>query len=401
MGWRDVTREAVLAAVAEYDELGQDDFLRKYGFDRARSYLLIHDGRAYDSKAIVGAAHGFLRGETPLTPLQFSGGEATVGRLLRRLGFTVRISAQLSGDDLVELVSKLHVRWSSGLPALYQPVTLLWAIGRAYRGEPRLESWGATRLQLGELLVRYGVRGERPRPDYPVAALYNAGLWELEVDATPVPTAHGDAELERWFNRHAPRGGLLSSVYELMRNSASARVAVVRAILETFFQDTDYVELLEEVGLSDTGIAAEMGESDDTAMLRSPLEEAYRRLCGIADRKRMMNEGRRVTQILARLVRSASARRAVLLRSGGSCENPNCTGQANDRTDTGDPILEIDHIHDLSRGGPDDPIQMIALCPNCHAVKTRGRTREELRQELFVVARRRHDALSTPRDSWQ
>ena len=401
MAWRDVTREAVLAAVAEYDKLGQDDFLRKYGFDRARSYLLIHDGRAYDSKAIVGAAHGFLRGETPLTSRQFSGGEATVGRLLRRLGFTVRIPAQLTADDLVELVSKLHVRWSSGLPALYQPVALLWAIGRAYRGEPRLESWGATRLQLGELLVRYGVRGERPRPDYPVAALYNAELWELEVGATPVPTVHGDAELERWFSRHAPRGGLVSPVYELMRNSASARVAVVRAILETFFQDADYVELLEEVGLTDTGIAAEMGESEDTAVLRSPLEEAYQRLCSIADRKRMMNEGKRVTRILARPVRSASARRAVLLRSGGSCENPDCTGEANDRTDTGDPILEIDHIHDLARGGPDDPTQMIALCPNCHAIKTRGRTREELRRKLFVVARRRHDALSTPGDSWQ
>lgn len=186
-----------------------------------------------------------------------------------------------------------------------------------------------------------------------------------------------------------------------MRNSASARVAVVRAILETFFQDADYVELLEEVGLTDTGIAAEMGESEDTAVLRSPLEEAYQRLCSIADRKRMMNEGKRVTRILARPVRSASARRAVLLRSGGSCENPDCTGEANDRTDTGDPILEIDHIHDLARGGPDDPTQMIALCPNCHAIKTRGRTREELRRKLFVVARRRHDALSTPGDSWQ
>lgn len=399
MGLRDVTREAVLAAVAEYDELGQDDFLRKYGFDRARSYLLIYDDRAYDSKAIVGAAHGFLRGQTPLTSRQFSGGEATVGRLLRRLGFTVRISAELTGDELAEMVSKLHVRWSSVLPALYQPIALLWAIGRAYRGEPRLESWGATRLQLAELLVRYGVRGERPRPDYPVAALHNAELWELETDAIPVPTAHGDAELERWFSRHAPMGGLVSPVYELMRNSASARVAVVRAILETFFQDEDYVELLEEVGLSDAGIAAEMGETDDTAMLRSPLEEAYRRLCGIADSKRMMNEGRRVTQILARPVRSASARRAVLLRSGGCCENPGCTGQANDCTDTGDPILEIDHIHDLALGGSDDPTQMIALCPNCHAIKTRGRTREELRQELFVVARRRHDDLSKPGSS--
>jgi 5-methylcytosine-specific restriction protein A len=59
----------------------------------------------------------------------------------------------------------------------------------------------------------------------------------------------------------------------------------------------------------------------------------------------------------------------------------------------GDPILEIDHIHDLALGGPDNPVQMIALCPNCHAIKTRGRTREQLREVLLVVAKERHNAL--------
>lgn len=393
MGLRDITREAVLAAVAEYEEIGQDDFLRKYHFDRARSYRLVHDGKTYDSKAIVGAAHGFLPGKDALTSRQFSGGEATVGRLLRRLGFTVRISVDLTSEDLVELIAKLPVRWSSQLPALYQPITLLWAIGRAYRGEPRIESWETTRLQLAELLERYGVRGERPRPDYPVAALYNAGLWELEVGSVPVPSAHGDAELGRWFARHAPAGGLVAPVYELLQGSASARVAAVRVILETYFQWAGYVELLEEVGLPDTGIAAETGDVDDRLLSRSPLEEAYRRLCGIADLSGARNGGRRITRTAPMPVRSAAARRAVLLRSGGACENPGCTGQARDSTDSGDPILEIDHIHDLALGGPDDPVQMVALCPNCHAIKTRGRTREELRQVLLVIAKQRHDAM--------
>ena len=36
---------------------------------------------------------------------------------------------------------------------------------------------------------------------------------------------------------------------------------------------------------------------------------------------------------------------------------------------------------------------MIALCPNCHEIKTRGRTREQLRQELLTVANQRHQAL--------
>jgi 5-methylcytosine-specific restriction protein A len=33
---------------------------------------------------------------------------------------------------------------------------------------------------------------------------------------------------------------------------------------------------------------------------------------------------------------------------------------------------------------------MIALCPNCHAVKTRGRTRHELRSTFLEVALARH-----------
>jgi 5-methylcytosine-specific restriction enzyme A len=62
----------------------------------------------------------------------------------------------------------------------------------------------------------------------------------------------------------------------------------------------------------------------------------------------------------------------------------------------GSAILEVDHIHDLALGGPDDPSQMIALCPNCHAIKTRGSTRHGLNKVLLEEARQRHDELSEP-----
>ena len=52
------SHDAVLRAVAEFDALGRDAFLAKYGFRRARGYFLLRDGRSYDSKAIAGAAHG-------------------------------------------------------------------------------------------------------------------------------------------------------------------------------------------------------------------------------------------------------------------------------------------------------------------------------------------------------
>lgn len=66
MGLPDISRSEILAAAGEYDGLGQDEFLRKYGFDRARSYLLIHNGKAYGSKAMRTAAHrGSKAGKQP------------------------------------------------------------------------------------------------------------------------------------------------------------------------------------------------------------------------------------------------------------------------------------------------------------------------------------------------
>lgn len=80
--------EAVLAAVREYEEVGRQEFLTKYGFGPAREYFLEYNGRLYDSKAIAGAAHGYQTG-TPLLASEFSGGDATVAPLLEALGFTV------------------------------------------------------------------------------------------------------------------------------------------------------------------------------------------------------------------------------------------------------------------------------------------------------------------------
>ncbi|MFD3452905.1 hypothetical protein ACFWVC_12080 [Streptomyces sp. NPDC058691] len=88
MGLADLTRDGVLAAIRECDELGRDAFLHKYAFGPARAYRLVHDGRTYDSKAIAGVAHGHCAG-VALTADEFSGGAKTVARRLQELGFTV------------------------------------------------------------------------------------------------------------------------------------------------------------------------------------------------------------------------------------------------------------------------------------------------------------------------
>jgi hypothetical protein len=86
-------RDAVIAALAEFDSLGQTAFLKKYGFGKSREYQLFDPatGKLYDSKAIVGAAYGYAFPEQgPLSAADFSGGEATVQKVLQNLGFEVR-----------------------------------------------------------------------------------------------------------------------------------------------------------------------------------------------------------------------------------------------------------------------------------------------------------------------
>ncbi|WP_412159629.1 HNH endonuclease signature motif containing protein, partial [Pantoea sp. SIMBA_079] len=53
---------------------------------------------------------------------------------------------------------------------------------------------------------------------------------------------------------------------------------------------------------------------------------------------------------------------------------------------SGEPILEVDHIKDLALGGDDHPGNMITLCPNCHAVNTRGKEATRLRKALAKTA---------------
>lgn len=82
--------ESVLKAIQEFDQLGRDGFLARYGFGRAKSYYIFHNGRVYDSKAIAGVASGFESATgTPLANTQFSGGEYQVAKLMRKLGFTI------------------------------------------------------------------------------------------------------------------------------------------------------------------------------------------------------------------------------------------------------------------------------------------------------------------------
>ena len=177
-------------------------------------------------------------------------------------------------------------------------------------------------------------------------------------------------------------------VAALVRDSPEVRSAAVRVLVDTYFLGADATKLLAELGL-----LAPTVTSPAEASFAAALSSAYKHLCSRADIFLQKRDAARAERTTSDLIRSRDARRAVLLRSGGRCENPRCAGDVQDLTVRGEAILEIDHVHDLALGGPDHPAQMIALCPNCHATKTRGRTREKLRPVLLQAAMNHHFAL--------
>jgi 5-methylcytosine-specific restriction protein A len=102
----DATREDVLSAIAEFDGLGREAFLARYGFRPARDYFINHGGRFYDSKPVLAAAHGNRHG-TPLAATDFSGGDVGAARVLRGLGFVVTEPSPDWSEDEITLACDL------------------------------------------------------------------------------------------------------------------------------------------------------------------------------------------------------------------------------------------------------------------------------------------------------
>jgi len=83
-----VTQQHILQALAEYDARGAEQFLDVYGFAASDDHALLHEGRSYDSRAVLGVAHRFATGRLA-TPEEVESGFDGAVTILRRRGFTV------------------------------------------------------------------------------------------------------------------------------------------------------------------------------------------------------------------------------------------------------------------------------------------------------------------------
>lgn len=93
-----VRPEHVLLALEEFDRIGADEFLSRYGFDPQGEFDLIHNSSSYDSLAVLGVAHLRATGELA-PPKDLEGGAEGAARVLVGLGFEVDGEPEAEVDE--------------------------------------------------------------------------------------------------------------------------------------------------------------------------------------------------------------------------------------------------------------------------------------------------------------
>ena len=237
MALRDVTkRESVLAAIGEYDQVGRKAFLVKYGFGESRAYYLLHEGRQYDSKAIVGAAHGYqFPDQGPLTSRDFSGGADGAAGRLAALGFEVRVED--SPGQIATRFRNLAVAGIQGVTnrAPHKPLLALIVLRRLREGRARLATPQELASELQELLRRALPAVQAISPWEPIWRLEDS-LWEVvdgEGEIRPEGSSKGDPKVAE-LRRPDVRCGLLEHVYDTLAEHPQWRERIESELAERF-----------------------------------------------------------------------------------------------------------------------------------------------------------------------
>ena len=346
MKLRDLTRPAVEQAIDEFDRIGRQAFLAKYGFGPAREYFIVHNGGRYDSKAIAGAAHQFLGpGSAPLTAQSFSGGEQTVATKLRSLGFEVTAPDDQSPSRTIpfergEVYNRrtdIHARYGgqerggiatpSGMPFVF---LFTGESGEQFGYRDGWRDDGSFAYtgegQRGDMEF---VRGNRAIRDH-----LSDGKDLLLFQATAHPGEHrflGDFGCAGWETARAPDV------------DGTERDAIV--FLLTPFE-----------------LPGDEEEAPPTDLTEHSLEDLRRAAYEAAEetqRKTATGDARK-----SYYLRSAVVKAYVLRQANGVCES--CSLPAPFLRKDGTPYLEPHHTKRLADGGPDSPRWVAAVCPTCH-----------------------------------
>jgi len=337
--------QCVASALAEFDALGRDAFLKKYGGRKSRDYFLSHNGSSYDSKPIVAAAlTRQLQSIKPILCNEFSGGEATVRKALDKLNFVV--NKHLPPDPTAYFQSGTAYHRKREIHDVYG--------GQERGGISTPQSVSAVFLFTGEAGHAHGYH-DHWEADGSVFNFYGEGQkGDMRLAKGNLAIAdHVRTTKTIWLFTALERKGFYGHVGQFVcvgvaRETQTSPERIRRKVL--VFQ-------LSPERLNITG-----SDPVDYEVLTMSLGEL---------RKRALDE----SGINHRIVDKSATRESVrdrskwvrayaLARANGICEQ--CGDNAPFSTKKSKPYLEVHHTHRLADEGPDHPAWVAAICPNCH-----------------------------------
>ena len=335
------SRQAVLDAIAECDQLGREAFLEKYGFKHSRLYLLKHNENFYDSKAIAGVAVGKQFG-TSLKAKEFSGGMQTVVPALRTLGF--------------ELLTGTHPAGYLEVGKTYFRKDLVTQFGgQLQAGIWTPKEFPAVFIFSGDSGSAYGYRDEWT-PDG--VFQYTGEGQEGDMTFTSGNKAIRDHRLN----------GKDLLLFEDLGKGKGVRYAGLFECAS--WQELDGLDknrtnrkilTFNLVPVATAAVSlekAEISAAPTVKTLDHLRQEAY-------DASSTPKAEPKTSDVKKQwYLRSAKVRDYVLARAKGVCE---CCGDAAPFVKKdGSPYLEPHHTTRLADDGPDHPSHVGAVCPTCH-----------------------------------
>lgn len=357
----DLSAVVVLSAISEFDELGREAFLKKYGFGKSRGYFLEHNGNRYDSKAIAGAAHGKLgRHFAALPPTAFSGGDKTVANRLRELRFVV-----IGPSDV-------------------QPVGIPFEVGNLYHRRRDIhqifggqERGGiATPADCSFVFLFTGESGGQFG--------YSDGWRSDGIFAYTGEGQKGDMTFVR--GNRAIRDHLADG-RDLLLFEATKTKGIYRFVGCFAFAGWESIQapdgrgqprstiVFELVPVADADALPAAGKDDVDLKTKSLAELRALALAAATTPQSPSKESQRTFYF-----RSAKVKAYVLKRANGLCEA--CGKAAPFLRKDGSPYLEPHHIKRVADGGPDHPRSVGAICPTCHRLIHHGQDGSKLNMKL-------------------
>jgi 5-methylcytosine-specific restriction enzyme A len=137
---------------------------------------------------------------------------------------------------------------------------------------------------------------------------------------------------------------------------------------------------------SELDLAAAESESE-LSLATAELSELRRKAVADSAEFRSPAERRAIYRM-----RSRAIRLYVLARAAGKCEG--CGNAAPFQTRQGTPYLEPHHVRRLTDGGPDDPMWVVAVCPNCHRRAHYAEDGDEFNESLTTKVHSLESALN-------